>query len=179
MSNCRLEQHRKDGTLIGYICLTKRRPCTDEECQQCPNKGDINSPKWAPSPEATPRELPRPALNAPSKLAGIADTLSPAVAGRDRPMQVRFDGVIAYTKQSEDEEPPKDISGYERDPNNAWQFFPLWMPCDLRHQTAVRLANCGCIEVIMRCNNPACPIFGRRVSFRQCAGCLLRKTLET
>ena len=42
------------------------------------------------------------------------------------------DGAITYPKREEDWEPPKNINGYVRDPNNAWRFLPLWLPlpCD-------------------------------------------------
>ena len=48
-------------------------------------------------------------------------------------------------------------------PNNAWRFLPLWLPCALRYQMAFLKANCGCIDIIMRCNNPQAPAFGRRL----------------
>jgi len=87
------------------------------------------------------------------------------------------DGTIVY-EQGDGDEPPNDIDGYQRDPNDPFRFIPLWLPCQLRIQNAVRYADCGCINVIMRCNNPAIPLFGELVTHTQCQHCPERKPWE-
>ena len=60
-----------------------------------------------------------------------------------------------------------------REPNNSWRFLPLWPVCRLRLGTGVRLVNCGCIGLIMRCNDPRSTTFGQQVTYNQCAQCKL------
>ena len=125
-------------------------------------------------PVVLPPSVPRP------DLAAIALTL-PAVnpekaAERTfKPPTFHPDGSIEYPRDKKDWEPPRDINGYVRDPGNKWLFHPLWVPCQLRHQTAFMKANCGCIDVIMRCNNPQAPEFGQRLPHEACAKCPVRK----
>ena len=121
-----------------------------------------------------PSSVPRP------DLAAIALTL-PAVSPEKaaertfKPPTFHPDGSIEYPKGEKDWEPPRDINGYVRDPDNKWLFHPLWVPCQLRHQTAFMKANCGCIDVIMRCNNPQAPEFQQRLPHEACAKCPVRK----
>jgi len=84
------------------------------------------------------------------------------------------DGSIEYPKAEKDWEPPRDINGYVRDPENKWLFHPLWPVCGLRHQMAFLKANCGCIDVVMRCNNPQSPEFGQRLGHETCIKCPVR-----
>ena len=58
-----------------------------------------------------------------------------------------------------------------RDPNDPWRFLPLWPVCRQRLCTGVRTAVCGCVSVIMRCNNPKSGHFGKQVTYDQCADC--------
>lgn len=118
-----------------------------------------------------------PQTNDPS-LAAIEDTLPPYKEGRDRKVRFEPDGTIVYEKEDGNWEPPRDINGYQRDPNDSWRFVPLWKPCRLRHQVGVRYANCGCIGIIMRCNHPASHHFGNRLAHTDCDGCPHRKTAE-
>lgn len=106
-------------------------------------------------------------------LQGIQNTLPPMVPGRDRPVHFESDGVIVY----EPGEEPQDINGYRRDPNNPFRFLPLWPLCNLRCAVGVRLAKCGCINIIMRCNNPAIKHFADRISHSDCERCQQRKEL--
>jgi len=105
----------------------------------------------------------------------LADTLPPHKEGRDR--KVRFEGdTIVYERNGDKfEEPPKDINGYERDPNDPYRFVSLWPACIFWHATAVRLVLCGCINVLTRCNNPQAPLFGHRVAHTQCQACQERQ----
>jgi len=109
-----------------------------------------------------------------SPLADIEHTLPVYVEKRDRKVRFETDGSITY-EQEEGWESPRDINGYERDPNNPWHFIPLWPECSLRHGVGVRYANCGCIGIIMRCNNPDAIQFGDRIGHEQCRACQRRK----
>ena len=104
-------------------------------------------------------------------LQGIEATLPPFVEGRDRPIRFALDGTITYDKVEGVWEPPRDLEGYVRDPQDAWRFQPLWPICRLRLCTGVRLAACGCVGVIMRCNNPQSPAFGQQMPYKMCAEC--------
>ena len=120
------------------------------------------------APGATPVEKAMPNPLRPD-LVAIEASLPPYKEGRDRKLRFEPDGAIVYEKDGW--ELPREIDGYQRDPNNAWRFIPLWPICALRHQTAVRFANCGCINVVMRCNNPQCDLFVQRVGHTQCETC--------
>jgi hypothetical protein len=103
-------------------------------------------------------------------LEDLQHTLPPYVEGRDRLVLFEADGSIRYPQETG--EPPREINGYER--VGDWSFRPLWPPCALRHGVAIRLALCGCIDIIMRCNNPRCPKFADRVKHTDCLVCPLR-----
>jgi len=129
------------------------------------------APVTPPTPEAYSPNVPRP------DLAAISTTLPPDDASKDRTFRrpvFEPDGSIVYPHDDKDWEPPQNINGYVRDPDNQWRFLPLWLPCALRMQTAFLKANCGCIDIIMRCNNPQAPTFGQRVPSTICATCPVR-----
>ena len=112
-------------------------------------------------------------MNRPD-LTQLEATLPPFVEGRDRPVRFEPDGAIIYAKAEGDWEPPRDINGYQRDPLDPFRFTPLWPVCCLRGGIAVRLVLCGCIEIIMRCQNPKSPHFVDRVTGEKCQGCAVR-----
>ncbi len=140
-------------------------------CHTCPLRQEDGPP---PPPTPLP-PVPDPAAYTPGKsrpdLQGIEATLPPFVEGRDRKVHFEADGAIVYEKQEGAWEPPRAIDGYVRDPNNLWRLLPLWPVCALRLCTGVRLVNCGCIGVIMRCNSPRSTVFGQQVKYSQCAQC--------
>lgn len=82
---------------------------------------------------------------------------------------------ITYPKEQGDWEPPRVPNGYVADPNNAWHILPLWNECSLRHQSAYLNGNCGCVMIVMRCNNPAAKTCGKRVAADTCKTCKLRR----
>lgn len=128
-------------------------------------------PTGPTGPVSLPPSVPRP------DLAAIELTLPADKPEADRtfkPPIFHDDGSIEYPKAEKDWEPPRDINGYVRDPNNKWLFHPLWPVCGLRYQMAFLKANCGCIDVIMRCNNPQSPEFGARLAHETCAKCPVR-----
>ena len=128
-------------------------------------------------PEAAPRTEEKQSV-----LTRIAMTLPPYKAGRDRQARFEADGTIVYDREDGEDgawtEPPRDIDGYERDPDNEWCFRPLWPECYLRQGQGVRYQGCGCLGVIMRCANPSAPKFAERVTHTDCLGCPHRKETE-
>jgi hypothetical protein len=62
------------------------------------------------------------------------------------------------------------------DENDAWHLLPLWLPCSLRYQSAYLNGNCGCVMIVMRCNNPAAKTYRQRVACDTCETCKLRRT---
>ena len=141
-------------------------------CHTCPLRQETGSP---PPPMPMPPPVPEPAAYTPGRprpdLQAIELTLPPYQENRDRQVCFEPDGSIVYEKGEGEWEPPRPINGYIRDASNAWRFSPLWLPCSLRHASAVRLVNCGCVEIIMRCNNPACKLFADRVNYAACQTC--------
>ena len=101
-------------------------------------------------------------------MQNIQDTLPPMVSGRDRPVIFEPSGAIVYENNGD---PPLEINGYQRDLENPFRFTSLWPECSLRHGVGVRYVKCGCINVIMRCNNPASPNFADRVKHTECQQC--------
>jgi hypothetical protein len=170
------------------ICAHPDSPQVDQAvpraiCEACPLRKSrptkelwdrIQAAKPKP-PEPAPEPAPTPPGPGPVRpdLVAIETSLPPAKEGRDRKLRFESDGTIVYEKDGW--EPPREIEGYQRDPENAWRFLPLWNICALRHQIAVRYANCGCIGIITRCNNPQCSVFMQRVSHNQCNQCDKRK----
>jgi hypothetical protein len=102
----------------------------------------------------------------------LKETLPPHKEGRDRKFQVEPDGSIVY--EPIDAEPPRDINGYKRDPDNPLRFISHWPPCQLRHYVGVRFAKCGCIDIITRCNNFNKPTYQNRVDLETCINCVNR-----
>jgi hypothetical protein len=107
-------------------------------------------------------------------MRALANNLPPFVEGRDRPVRIEEDGVIVYTRQEGDWEPPRPINGYQQDHDNPWRFTPLWPECRYRNAVAVRLVNCGCLNVLAHCNNPESPGFSAAVLPAACLTCLHR-----
>ena len=140
------------------------------------------APALQPEPASQPQQVaPEPAAYTSGQprpdLAAIQLTL-PTPDGKERTFVrpvFEPDGAITYPKQEGDWEPPRNINGYVRDPENAWRFLPLWLPCTLRHQMAFLKANCGCIDIIMRCNNPQAPAYSHRLDDTACKQCPHRR----
>jgi hypothetical protein len=163
----KIETDNGDGTTTTTQAVMRVNPSTDLNL--------LGLGTWRPVQNAAPEGPPvaRPDLQA------IQDLLPPHKPGRDRKFHIDEDGTIVYEKEESEWEPPREINGYQHDPQDSWRFTPLWKPCALRHVVAVRYANCGCIGVIMRCNNPEAPLFVDRVSHTDCASCPKRVPWET
>ena len=145
-----------------------------DHCHICPLRQETGSP-----PPATPMPPPVPdrAAYTPGRprpdLQAIELTLPPAEQeSQTRPRPVfEPDGAIRYPVRDNDWEPPRDINGYVRDPDNPWRFLPLWLPCGLRLPQGFIRATCGCIGLNMRCNQPQAPTFGQQVPSTTCKTC--------
>ena len=149
---------RSSGAIL---CVKRGHPCfnsdmTPDQCQRCQAGEDVQPTLPAPLPQAAIILLP------------------PYKAGRDRKVQIEPDGTILYEIDDKWPEPPKDITGYERDPNNPLRFTSKWLPCHYRIANAVRFANCGCLGIISRCNCPQAAKFADRVDDIICAACPVR-----
>ena len=167
------------GTLTVVVCRNRRSPnyrnfVDPEHCNACPLRdGEAAEAVTPPTPDpaAYTAGQPRP------DLAAIQLTL-PTPDGKERTFTRPIfepDGAITYPKREGDWELPQNINGYMRDPNNAWRFLPLWLPCALRYQMAFLKANCGCIDIIMRCNNPQAPAYSHRLDDAACKQCPHRR----
>jgi len=110
-----------------------------------------------------------------SRYKYLESTLPPYREGRDRKVMFENDGTIVYAKEEGDWEPPRDITGYERDANDPWVFRPLWPECLRQHGIAVRKPACGCINVIIRCNNRESPHFREVLKPTDCDACAHRQ----
>lgn len=167
------------GILTVVSCRNRRSPnyrnfVDPSHCDTCPLRdGDAAVTVTPPTldPAAYTAGQPRP------DLAAIQLTL-PAPDEKERTFARPIfepDGAITYPKREGDWELPQNINGYMRDPNNPWRFLPLWLPCTLRYQLAFLKANCGCIDIIMRCNNPQAPAYSHRLDDTACKECPHRR----
>ncbi len=159
-------------------CPLHKQSVTPEQCRACTNihpddvATHITLPLPAPPP--VPPSEPRPDMAAIPLTIPAADPVKDAERTFQRPI-FHADGRIEYPRREKDWEPPQNINGYVRDPDNKWVFHPLWVPCAFRHQTAFLKANCGCIDVICRCNSPQSPLFAQRLAHETCANCPVRR----
>lgn len=159
----------------------KRRvqPADCEQCSLRDGKTECQphlskEPTIPPPPPEVVLPAPYPAGTPRPDLISLLAKLPIFKEGRDRPANIDPDGVITYTQETDDWEPPRQIEGYQRDPENKWRFTPLWPKCIYHAGGGVRYANCGCIGIVMRCNNPAAPQFADRVDCAICTACKLR-----
>jgi len=109
-----------------------------------------------------------------SDLQAIKRALPKHKPGRDRCFTIEFDGSIVYEIEEGEWEPPRNIRGYERDPENEWRFIPLWPPCSQRQPKGKRTGGCGCIQITMTCVNLDSELNREEVSHKQCQRCLVR-----
>ena len=177
-------QCTQDGQIVSRICndsssVNYRRPVSPSDCDQCKSPSNAeraqhpaSNAKPALDPNAYSPGVPR------LDLAAIALTLPPDDGGKrnfQRPI-FEADGALTYPKKEGDWEPPRVPDGYVVDENDAWHLLPLWLPCSLRHQSAYINGNCGCVMIVMRCNNPAAKTYRQRVACDTCETCKLRRT---
>jgi hypothetical protein len=70
-------------------------------------------------------------------------------------------------------EPPPELDGYERDPDNAWRFIPKWPECKKRIQTPL-VKQCGAVTILSVCAHSKCPLKQLQVSVSDCQDCPFR-----
>ncbi len=156
------------GSCINPQCPQYDQDVTAETCRACVHMHLDDAP-----PPPPPPSVPRPDLAAIALSLPAVDPIKDAERTFRRPI-FHDDGSIEYPREEGSWEPPRDINGYVRDPDNDFLFHPLWLSCGLRHQTAILRPGCGCIDVIMRCNSPQSPEFGARLAHETCAKCPVR-----
>lgn len=81
------------------------------------------------------------------------------------------DGSFEYAKTGF--EPPPELEGFTRDPENAWRFIPQFLPCKKRIQTQF-VKQCGAITVLSICTHSKCELRQGEVKVSDCQGCPLR-----
>jgi hypothetical protein len=159
------------GRAVGGVVFSPRASVAIPVSNMPPQPGPVVTTAVPAFVSATPE--PRPDMAAIALTLPAADSIKDAERTFQRPI-FHDDGSIEYPKREGDWEPPQNINGYVRDTDNKWLFHPLWPPCVLRHQMAFLKANCGCIDVVMRCNSPQSPAFGQRLAHETCANCPVR-----
>jgi len=103
----------------------------------------------------------------------------PAANPSYRPFIVEKDGSILYTKESDDWEPPRDIDGYTRDPENPWRFKPIiWPDCIGRHTKYFQRKNCGCLGSTITCQNEKSEHYEKKVTVDICEQCTSRVPMQ-
>ncbi len=147
--NCQLSV-MKDGKILYFICRHHKRIVTPVECEIC--------------------QLAASRLD----LQTIQTSLPKRRPGKDRYFEVHGDGSIVYAQEDGEWEPPKDINGYRRDPENPWRFIPLWPKCMKRIPKGTRTQSCGCLQLTMVCDNPTSELHTKIVSDVECQQCLVR-----
>jgi len=96
-------------------------------------------------------------------------------ANRGKKISIEVDGAVVYEKGPDDWEPPRDIVGYQRDPNNPWRFVPLWLPCKHQKMKILHGGGCGCIRIRMKCLNSSVKVKGKHLTHEQCQQCPARE----
>jgi len=107
-------------------------------------------------------------FNAPSKP-------DQAQSYRPKRYRIKSDGTIVYEHLADEWEPPKDIYGYQRDPNDPWRFTSKWPKCERREQINQQSSRCQCLKVLMRCTHPDSKCFNQQLSLDECQQCPLRE----
>ena len=188
---------RRPGLLKLYCFLKRSEGCTPEQCQVCTQATeetgqrttieleggqaaegyfyDVPDPNFAAvrsldsdAPTVGDWLVERPDLQA------IATSLPPHRPGKDRHFTLGSDGSIEYAQEDGDWEPPREIKGYRRDPDNSWRFEPLWPVCYRRVPRSYRSESCGCIKVTMKCMNSDSTVYDQDISDSQCQQCPVR-----
>lgn len=132
--------------------------------------------------EQKPADQPPPTLesimaNLPTTVLAASDPRHPLASSIRNAfppaakVKVNDDGSIEYDRASP--EPTHEITGYRRDPENPWVYWPLWAECQLR-MAGVKV-KAEAVEIKMVCNNPALPLFMKFVKPLDCASCTQRK----
>ncbi len=81
--------------------------------------------------------------------------------------------MIIYPKRGW--EPPPDIEGYERDPNDLWRFKCVWPACKFRHTVQV-MRQCGSIDFDTNCQCKQCPLYRTEVKLTDCRSCEFKES---
>lgn len=89
-----------------------------------------------------------------------------------RIFQTEFDGTIVYDKIDGQWEPPRDITGYIRDSEDAWRFRPIiWKDCVFRDVNYFQRKSCGCLDAKYTCLNQSSPTYKQEIQHKTCENC--------
>lgn len=195
LSECQYRRYTKRPGLLRLHCFLQRADCTPEECQEClyatPETGQqrtlivdgvVMHGRFSENPD--PNRLTIEVKEDPwivdhsinverPDLQAIRASL-PRQRGKHRKFRIESDGSIIYVQEEGEWEPPKDIQGYKRDPENPWRFIPLWPKCMKRIPKGTRTKACGCLQLTMVCDNPASALHTKAVSDVECQQCPVR-----
>jgi hypothetical protein len=126
-------------------CKRYKKNVNCYQCASCPNREDFSKQDTISIPG------PQPAY---------------------RPFAVEKDGSILYTQEDGEWEPPRDIDGFKRDPENPWRFIPLvWPDCVGRHVEFFQRKSCGCLGTTITCNNEKSEYYKQKVTVDTCEKC--------
>jgi len=136
-------------------CTTHKKYVNHQQCAQCPLRESFKEKQDADFKEFMAK------LEEYSIASARAYLIEP-------------DGTIVYA-QDDRWEPPRDIEGYKRDPNDAWRFKPQWLPCAWRKYIGKTLPNCGCLGLEVECYAKGTDTYGKQVSYIICKDCQHRQ----
>lgn len=80
------------------------------------------------------------------------------------------DTEIIYKLGDKDWEPPPPITGFKRDPGNAWRFIRIWRPCRYRLEVMFRKV-CGAVGLKAYCQCQQCPLYQKSLKAIDCQKC--------
>lgn len=170
--------YRPQTLVITPICCLISQRVTTETCLSCHRQLEekpLSDPSGLPLLEKSAEDLQglSEAIDGEfDELNGEFDRAAPLPPKKDsRIPRIESDGAIVYEKREGDWEPPRDINGYRRDPDNPWRFISLWPECERRAPIKKRAANHGCVRVVMKCKNRDSNLHGEVVTYEQCQQC--------
>lgn len=178
-SDCqhRRVSYRPQPLVILPHCLLTSQDVTTETCLSC-NRQLEERPRFdttgPPQLEKLPGDWQEFSGGYEGPLGDIEET-GELNKVSERAVRIESDGTIVYEKGEDDWEPPRDIYGYERDPDNLWRFIPLWPVCEKRQRTTKRNKSCGGILVIMMCTHSDSKRVDKEVTYKQCQRCPVRE----
>lgn len=206
LPECKYRRFTRRLGSLRLHCFLKRDDCTHEECVSCLSVtveqgrlmtvetengqteevyfSEVPDPNFAAvrlplvSPEDLPNWIIEHSVEERPDLQVIRTSLPPHRPGKDRYFTMESDGSIVYEQEEGEWEPPRDIKGYQRDPENSRRFTPLWPKCLLRIPRSHRSESCGCIQVAMKCLNLDSELNGEKVTHEQCQQCPVRDSQE-
>lgn len=88
----------------------------------------------------------------------------------DYPPTQHPDGSLEYDSTPPKWQYPREMPGYERDPENPFKLNCVWNPCVHRHSKMRRL-NCGQAAIDNTCGCESCPLHRQKLTPHDCDFC--------